>query len=357
MLAIAVLTAWAPPSAAAPTALAKPNIVVISLDTVRADHLGIYGYRRRTSPNITRLALRSSVFDRAYSATPWTLGSFAALWTSQLPSVAGIFDWGNHLKPPAVTLAEILRSAGYETHAVVSCDGLQRNGIEQGFDVFDDSLNDRLDAYAALTSRDVTDAGIRALNRERRRPIFLWLHYFDPHEKYLDHPEFAFGSAEIDLYDEEIASTDFHIGLLIDFMLEKGLFRNTIIVLHADHGEEFGEHGGSRHAMTLYEEVVRVPLIIYVPERAPDRVKGLVSLVDVAPTLLSLAGVEIPSSFRGRTMSGARRTFRSAEKRYGLSGKLRERPLSPRLGRRAVQADLRLRGQGRCPIRHRIRPW
>ncbi|MCZ6597984.1 MAG: sulfatase [Planctomycetota bacterium] len=280
-----------------------PNILFLSVDTLRADHLGIYGYVRPTSPNIDAWAEDAVVFDDAQAAASWTLPGLASVMTSFYSSTHKCWTFASRLDPSFTTLAEILRDHGYDTMAVTSHVFLARRyGLQQGFVHFDDEFaHPVMDPPQAITSERVSDKGIRFLRQKAAAkdgtPWMLWLHYFDPHGVYKPHEGISerFGlTEEVDLYDGEIAFTDMHVGRVLDTLRELGLEQDTIVVFFSDHGEEFLDHGALRHGHTLYGELVRVPLIVKAPGTSPRRVRGLVRTVDVMPTVLELVGLAGP---------------------------------------------------------------
>lgn len=280
----------------------RPNVLLVTIDTLRADHLGTYGYARPTSPGIDAFAARSAVFENAHSSSSWTLPSLASIHTSLLSTTHGCWKISSRLEPEFTTAAELLRDAGYDT-AMVACHIFlsAQYGLQQGFTHVDDELvRPPSDAAEAISSPGVTERGVRFLERKAAAaedvPWFLWLHYFDPHDAYLPHEGYSeeFGTgAEIDLYDGEIAFTDHHVGLVLEKLAELGLEDDTIVVITADHGEEFGEHGFRRHGYSLYQEAVRIPLVVRVPGGAPRRIPEVVSNVDLLPTLLEACGLEV----------------------------------------------------------------
>ena len=278
-----------------------PNVLLISIDTLRADHLSCYGYERATTPNLDRLAKRSIVFEDAHATSSWTLPSMVSAMTSLYPAAHGSNDTKTPLAVGPRTLAERLNEAGWLTGAVVSqvfC--ASRYGLDRGFHYFDDSLTEfgRANEMFSKTSAKVSDKALTWLDARAAspdsRPWFLWLHYFDPHMAYVPHAGITedFGKREIDRYDGEIAWTDRHIGRVLDHVEELGFFDNTILCVFSDHGEEFEEHGGLYHRRTLYDEVVRVPLILHLPGEAPRKTNELASLVDLMPTILARATSE-----------------------------------------------------------------
>ncbi|MFT5154818.1 MAG: arylsulfatase A-like enzyme, partial [Planctomycetota bacterium] len=206
---------------------------------------------------------------------------------------------------------EQLASAGYWSGAITTHIFLaSKYGLDQGFSVYDDSLvADTLsESHKAVTSQRISDRGIAMMRehaQDEETPWFLWLHYFDPHNVYVPHDDFIseFGrKTPLDRYDCEIAFTDGHIARVLNTLEELGLEEDTVVVLTADHGEEFGDHGGTGHRKTLYNEVVRVPLIIRAPGIEPRRVRESVSCVDFLPTMLQLVDVAAPPALEGRSL-------------------------------------------------------
>ena len=286
----------------------RPNVLFVSLDTLRADHLGTYGWKRPTSPNFDAFAAKSVVFEQAQSSSSWTLPSLATLMTSLLPSTHRCEKDSSRLDPGYTTLAEILREAGYDTAIVASHLFMNAgHGLQQGFTRVDTRI---IQDDFAITSPDVTDWGVAWLEDKAAAadgvPWFLWLHYFDPHAPFLVHDGIseAFGtSTDLEKYDGEIAFTDRHLGRLFEAFERLGFAEDTIVVLVADHGEEFGEHGYQGHGYNLHEEVVHVPLVLRAPGIAPRRVPDVVPTVDVMPTLLELCGAKAQNDVEGRSLS------------------------------------------------------
>lgn len=294
--------------------LGARNVLLITVDTLRADRLGAFGYPRETSPAIDALAARSVVFENAQAQSAWTLSSLASLMTSLQTATHGAWSFDSRLDESFTTLAEQLRSRGYATFGVASHVFLgERYGLQQGFEGFDtDLVTDFVSSHEAITSPQVTERGIRWLKARSAdpRPWLLWVHYFDPHASYREHAGFSerFGTrSDAQLYDGEIAFTDRSIGELLASLVDLGLADDTIVVLIADHGEEFGEHGGQGHGRTLHREVVHVPLLVHAPGFDPRRVEQRVSSVDVLPTLLDLLGLEPATPSAGRSLVPAMR--------------------------------------------------
>lgn len=296
-----------------------PNILFVSVDTLRADHMGLYGYGRNTTPAIDAWAKDAVVFDNAQAAASWTLPGLASVMTSFYSSTHRCWTFNSRLDPSFTTLPEILANAGYDTMAVTSHVFLApRYGLQQGFVHFDDEFaSPTEDPTTVITSEMVSDKGIRFLEdkaeTEDKTPWMLWLHYFDPHGQYNPHPGISeeFGThEELDLYDGEVRFTDLHVGRVLARLQELGLAENTLVIFFSDHGEEFLDHGGLRHGHALWRELLRIPLIIRAPGIAPRRVPDLVRTVDVLPTVLDfvpplfpppdIEGVSLTSFLQGR---------------------------------------------------------
>ena len=290
----------------------------------------MYGYRRDTSPNLDQFAAGATVFERAYTHSPWTAPSIASILTALPPRDHGITSWREALSEEHLTLAEHLRASGYQTEAIISHQILtERYQFNQGFNEYNSSVFSEGHPHDISSAGQVTDLAIECLDqRPRDRPLFLWLHYFDPHAEYIAHPGFDFGEEErIDLYDSELAWTDHHLGRLLDHLAASGLDEDTVVAIIGDHGEEFLDHGSWQHSNQLFEEVMRVPLIIDAPGLEAGRVSAVVPESDLAPTLLSLAGLDIPDAFHGAAMPVTKgrlapqdrpvfmETFRYADKR------------------------------------------
>jgi arylsulfatase A-like enzyme len=281
------------------------NLVLITVDTLRID-LGFMGYPRPVSPSLDALAARSTVFERAYSMASYTGLSVGPTLIGKYPSET-LRD-GAHFDtyfPENTFLAERLRAVGFRTMGVASHWYFQpRYGLTQGIELWDMTAMPREtthDLDSSVTSQALTDAAIRLLsdptNVDRR--FFFWGHYFDPHANYVPHPEapdFRPGARSVSkaLYDGEVWFTDHHLGRLFDFIASQPWGQRTVIVVTADHGEAFDEHGMNWHGVDLWEPLVRVPLVVHVPGAAPHRVALKRSLVDLVPTLLDLLGLDAP---------------------------------------------------------------
>jgi arylsulfatase A-like enzyme len=295
------LSAFRIPETIAPDA-PKRNVLFLSIDALRADHMGIYGYNRSTSPNLDRFASRGLLFLNSYSQASNTGHSFSSIATSSYGE--GIFD------PTAPNLPTTFKENGYQTiflskrimgHLLQNRRwSVYKTIIYRGMDVDDQIKTGRKSSDA----KTLTDKLIEFLKKhedagEGESPFYTWVHFTDPHAQYQAHSEFNYGSRNIDLYDGEIAYADFHLGRLFSYLESSGLLDHTIVMITADHGEAFGEHGEYFHASRPYREQVHVPLIVRVPGIEPRRVETPVGSLDIASTALAFAGVKIPASFQG----------------------------------------------------------
>ncbi len=274
-----------------------PNLVLVTIDTTRADHLSVYGYARPTTPELAWYAERAVVFERSISNAPWTKPSITTIFTSLEPSNHGVELWEDQLAEGVPTLATVLQEAGWSTHAVLTHHAFRTsaNRFHVGFDTFDLSIIGDDTGRDISSAEAVTDLALSTIDA-LPSPFFLWVHHFDPHQVYLPHEGFSFGDAAVDLYDGEIAHSDHHLGRMLRALEERG---DCIVTFVGDHGEEFEEHGGTGHGVTLYEEQLHVPLMIRVPGAAPARIPYTVPHLDLAPTLLALVDVPPPPSFDG----------------------------------------------------------
>lgn len=288
------------------------NVILITIDTLRADRLGCYGYSRGATPNIDRLASTGVLFQEAIAQVPVTLPSHVSLLTGTFPPVNGVRDNTYfRLDPEALTLAEILQSAGYQTGAFVGAYVLDTSfGLGQGFDVYDARMEARDDDAAGTFSErranEVVDAFGRWLGEaDREKPFFAWVHLFDPHVPYAAPSPFRerFASSP---YDGEIAYVDEQIGVLLKELEERGLRENTLVVFTADHGESLGEHGERTHGFFVYDATLKVPLILSSNQSLPTdkSISSQVRLVDVLPTILDLVDVSVPDTAQGVSLVG-----------------------------------------------------
>jgi arylsulfatase A-like enzyme/Flp pilus assembly protein TadD len=286
-----------------------PNVVVITIDTLRADHLGCYGYSKIRTPNIDALAADSARFERAYTPVPVTLPAHTAIFTGTYPTLSGMHDFsGNKLNPKQPTLATVLKQQGYTTGAVIGSAVLDsRFGLNQGFDFYYDhfDFNRLQESNIEAMERPgnvVADVALDWLGKNVGSKFFLWMHLYDPHYPYQPPPPYS-EQYKDRLYDGEIAFADAQFGRVIAFLKAKGLYDNTLIVLTGDHGESLGEHGEKTHGFFIYNATLRVPVIIHLPgTTAATVVSQLVSLTDLMPTVLQELKIEVPAEVQGRSL-------------------------------------------------------
>jgi arylsulfatase A-like enzyme/Flp pilus assembly protein TadD len=283
-----------------------PNVVVITVDTLRADHLGCYGYKQIKSPNIDALAAVGTRFARAYTPVPVTLPAHTAIFTGTYPMYSGVHDFSaNELNPAQPTLASVLQAQGYATAAVIGSAVLDsRFGLNHGFgfyyDHFDFSRLDEANLDAMKRAGNVVaDVTLDWLSKNSQEKFFLWMHLYDPHYPYRPPPPYSDQYPDRP-YDGEIAFADEQVGRLIRFLKAKGLYQNTLIVLCGDHGESLGEHGEKTHGFFIYNATLHVPLIVHLPgETSSHSVDQIVSLTDLMPTVLQAVKVDIPAPVQG----------------------------------------------------------
>jgi choline-sulfatase len=299
-----------PGGAGPPRGGGKLNIVLISIDTLRADRVGCYGFAGVRTPAIDGLAGRGVRFERCVAQAPLTLPSHTTLLTGMSPVRHGVRDNGGFFAPPELrTLAEVFKDGGYRTGAVVGAYVLDSKwGLDQGFDFYFDRFDtDRQQGFSVADVQrrggEVVDEAVRWLDREKGGPFFLFVHLYDPHTPYDPPPPFRDEYRDRP-YLGEISYADAEVGRLLRFLTNEGLDATTDIVLCSDHGESLGEHGEDTHGFFVYEETVRVPLIVAGPSvTRPGVVRpGTVSLSDVMPTILDLAGLPRPSEAEGRSL-------------------------------------------------------
>jgi arylsulfatase A-like enzyme len=313
------------------------NVIVIGVDTLRPDYLGCYGSEHNTSPNIDRLAANGVVAETAIRQAPWTLPSFATVFTSLYPTQHGATTVDTRMRTGFPTLASILKDAGYATGAIVNVPVLKPEfGVSRGFDHYDVGPPDM-----KRVADEVTDDALGWIDLQRGKPFFIFAHYFDPHLAYsppapydtLFDPDYSgslrnsfdvgrfcprnkgrdallnkiksLSSADSNhiesLYRGEIAFTDQAIGKLLGELERRNLREHTLIVFLADHGEEFFDHGGLDHGHSLFGELIRVPLIFGLPGIIPEnkRISQYVRLLDVTPTILDILGLTAPANLEG----------------------------------------------------------
>jgi choline-sulfatase len=306
-----------------------PNLLVITLDTLRADRLGSYGYAAARTPRLDALAARGLRFAQATTVTPLTLPAHSSLFTGTFPPFHGVRDNGGfYLGAEQVTLAETLRERGYRTGGFVSAFVLDsRWGIDQGFDrYFDDFDLAKFENMAGMDAiqrpgGETVDETLRWLGEDKARPFFAWVHLYDPHAPYRPPEAFAaaFPASASGAYDGEIAATDFQVGRLLDTLAADGRLENTVVAVLADHGEMLGEHGEVTHGFFIYDASVRIPLIVTGPGVPTAVVADQVRIVDVMPTVLELLGIPGPAAMQGVSLLGFTRGQRPSLLAYSES--------------------------------------
>jgi hypothetical protein len=268
------------------------DVFLITIDALRADHLGAYGYRRSVTPNLDALAARGVQFEHAYTQAPHTSFSLASVMTGKYyPTLARLAASDAH-----ETLARILRRYGWKTAAffppaVFYIDAAKMKAFESNNFDFEYVKYEYLNAEARVGQIE------EFLSSENPKRLFLWLHLFEPHEPYVGHPGFDFGPSDVDRYDSEIAYSDAVVGKVVALIEKKR--PGAIIMVAADHGEEFGEHGGRYHGTSLFEEQVHVPFIVVAPGLGAHRVAGPSQLIDIPATILALLDIPVPARMRG----------------------------------------------------------
>jgi choline-sulfatase len=299
----------------AATSGTPPSVIVISIDTLRADHLSCYGYRTIKTPNIDSLAQGGTLFSQVSSQVPLTLPSHVSLLTSTYPFANGVEDNGEPLRPNTVTLATALKSRGYRTAAFVGGYVLDRRfGLGQGFDVYDspfDVNRERVGDPGNIKrmGEEVGRAATEWLKKNDSAPFFVFLHLYDLHTPYSVPARFRVHLGALG-YDGELAYVDEILGNFFEFLDQQGLRKNVLLVFTSDHGEGLGEHAEGAHGYFIYQSTLRVPLILHWPSgagRFPAQVSGPTSLLNVAPTILQFLGVPQPAQFQGRSILGSLR--------------------------------------------------
>jgi arylsulfatase A-like enzyme len=304
----------------------RRGVVLISIDTLRRDHVGLYGYPKPTTPRLDALGREGIVFDDAVSVSSWTLPAHFSMMTAVDPAAHGAVDSKHAFNHRFPTLGRVFREAGFLTHAITSHLYVSREyGFDDGFDGLDYAYDRK--------GRDVAERALRFLDGVDERPFFLFLHFYDPHWHYdppkdllrIFEPEPYTGAISgnwwklktwtkastgpadlahlLTLYDGEIRYADGQLARVLDRLAERGLEQTTLVVVTSDHGEEFLEHGGWEHQRTLYEELLRIPLVLRGPGvPAGRRVATQVTLLDLAPTVLDWAGLPSLPTQRGRSL-------------------------------------------------------
>lgn len=298
------------------------NVLIISMDTTRSDYLSCYGYPQKTTPNIDALAREGTLFANALSPIPLTLPAHSTMMTGTIPPYHGVHDNAEmKLADSNLTLAEKLSEHGFKTHAIVSAMVLGKEfGLDQGFGTYDDQI-DKSGEKVNIPHRkggQITELALAWLEENRDEKFFLFLHYYDPHYPYAAPEPFASKFKDVPNpgnvssrilknrggYAGEIAYTDHCIGQVIDKLKETGLYDSTLIVITGDHGEMLFAKEEPTHGYFIYQEALKVPLILRTPgAHTPKRVKSIAGIVDIMPTICSLLGIAMPSEIHGQDLS------------------------------------------------------
>jgi arylsulfatase A-like enzyme/tetratricopeptide (TPR) repeat protein len=293
------------------TKAAPLNLLLITLDTTRADRIGCYGDRLAKTPALDALSAQGILFENCYSPVPVTLPAHCSLFTGRWPIAHGVRSNGSYqLSEGETTLAEKLKAAGYDTAALIASYVLKgKFGLAQGFDQYDDRLGYEEKAGnidAEIPADRVYGKFKEWLARKSDKPFFLWAHFYDPHKPYAP-PEAYLHAAGNDTYRGEVAYVDHYIGRMVADLKERNLFENTLIIITGDHGEGFGEHGEKGHGIFCYDESVKVPLIFSNAGllKKPARIRQAVSLVDIMPTVLEMLGVGAAENSQGISLVAA----------------------------------------------------
>lgn len=341
------------------------NVLLLTLDTTRADFLGCYGKSSARTPNLDRLAAEGFLFEHAYSSNPVTQAAHSTILTGVYPMVHGVRDNGLFQLPEGRdTLAEILKGAGYATGAAIGGFPLTREfGTRQGFDFYDDDLSaERLDFrgrpeprqratwYDERPAGHVNDAILPWLRERAGEPFFVWLHYWDPHEPHIAPAPYGQLFAH-DPYQGEIAYADDSLGTILRFLEDRGELDRTLIAVTADHGESRHEHNEATHAFLAFDTTLHVPLILRVPDLPGGRrITERVGTVDIVPTVLDLLGIAPRPQLQGRSL----RSLMAATGGGGDRRPYYSESLSPRLGHGF--GELRVLYQGPWKYIHGPRP-
>ncbi len=309
LAAAALAAAPKPPS----SNLKSPNIILITLDTTRADRMGFQGSKRGLTPNLDALAKQSAVFTRAYAQAPLTPTSHASILTGTYPQFHRVDEFQMELAKDLPYAPEILRAHGYHTAAFIASIILEPNppyapGFDRGFDTYDAEFHNEgpgEDRYSTVQRRgeEVVAHALAWLNKHPKAPFFIWVHLYDAHDPY-DPPEpykTRYASAP---YDGAIAYEDAVVGKLLRQLKLRGLYDDTVMAVTADHGESLGAHGENTHSIFLYDETIQVPLLIKLPHPSAGgkRIEDRVESVDILPTLLQAARIDIPKEVQGESL-------------------------------------------------------
>jgi arylsulfatase A-like enzyme/tetratricopeptide (TPR) repeat protein len=286
------------------------NLLVITLDTTRADAVGLYGNPHAVTPRIDELGRAGLVFENCYTPVPLTFPAHCSLFTGRYPEGHQVRNNGTYVLPPSeTTLATLFKERGYDTAAFIASFTVSgKFGLARGFDVYDEDFETGqpiVNYTAEIPADRVAAKFVRWLDGRQGRKFFGWVHFYDPHAPYVPHPGAgpAGDGSPWSLYEGEVRYVDAQVGRIVQALKDRGLYENTVLVLVGDHGEAFGEHGERGHGIFCYEESLRVPLVVHNPRliKSPRAVAGRISLVDVLPGLLELFKTPVPEAVQGKS--------------------------------------------------------
>src|ERR1700722_8634173 len=293
------------------TPTSPPDVYLVTIDTLRADHIGCYGYKQVETPALDALAAEGVRFSQAFTHSPITNTSHITILTGLLPSVHGVTDFGIPLAPEHVTAAELLKKQGYQTAAFIGAVILDSNtlapGLDRGFDFYDNfpAKTETKERWGRVERRgmEVVEHAEAWFDKHRTGPHFVWVHMYDPHDPYEPPPPFA-EKYKDHLYDGEIAYADSALAHWIAYLKKAGAYDNAIIIVTGDHGEGLGEHGEETHGLFLYDSTLHIPLIVKMPAAANrgSVIDAEVRTTDILPTILSVTGVALPAELNGESL-------------------------------------------------------
>ena len=280
------------------------HVVLISMDTTRADYLSCYGYARPTTPNIDALAKEGYLFSHTIAPIPLTLPAHTSMLTGTIPPHHGRHENKDpYFDPSLITLATLLKMKGYSTGAFVGSQILNGSfGLDRGFDIYDDQFANPDDSQRQAD--EVNRVAFGWLEKQKKKPVFLFLHYYDPHDAY-DPPEPFATTFKESLYAGEIAYTDHCIGKVIDKLKSLDMYESSLIIVTGDHGELLGEHGETTHMYFIYQSAIKVPFVCKLPgSNDPQIIEDIAGIIDIFPTVCDLLDIEPPAGIQGKNLAG-----------------------------------------------------
>jgi arylsulfatase A-like enzyme/Tfp pilus assembly protein PilF len=284
------------------------NVLLISIDTCRADYFGCYGYSRPTTPHIDAVAEEAFLFENVISPVPMTLPAHTSMLTGAIPPAHGVHDNFNYqVAASQVTLAERMKESGFTTGAIIGAYVLDSEfGLDQGFDSYNDTFEEEHQAQGLISERKGGEVARQAagwLERHRAERFFCFLHFYDPHQDY-DPPEPFASRFPQNRYAGEVAYTDHCVGQVLEKLNALELSDSTLVIITSDHGEMLGEHGEASHQYFIYQSAIKVPLIVKLPgQKKPGRISAISGIIDIVPTICTLVGIDPPGGIQGKDLS------------------------------------------------------